>query len=98
MADNDVVAMAKAVMEGADAAAAPETRGQKLWEGMNERMKNAFGFALSLVEPKKGEKIDPNVHGLLAELNLHIREVMYRVTDIANLVDRQDKHGERVSG
>jgi hypothetical protein len=73
-----------------------ETVGGKLYQETNERIKTAFGELLGALQPAKGEKIDPEIHGLLVEINVHLRDAMYRVMDISTLVDRKAAHGDRL--
>jgi len=76
---------------------AEKSRGELIFEDMNERIKGTFLKLLELTSPKEGEKLDPSVQGLLVEVNVKLREAMYRVVDISNLVNRQDQLGERIA-
>lgn len=76
----------------------PETQGGKIYDELNGRLQEAFMVLLKLVQPKAGEKLDPNIQLLLSEVNARLRSAMYRVTDIATLVDRGTKSGERIGG
>lgn len=74
----------------------PKSRGEVIYDEMNSRIKGTFEKLMELTQPAKGATLDVNVRGLMAEINSHLRDAMYRVNDIVTLIDRQDKHGDRV--
>jgi hypothetical protein len=72
-----------------------ETKGSILYAKTDGLIKDAFMGLLEVAAPK-GQKMDGNVQQLLAEINTHLRDVMYRVVEVSNLVDRAEKFGDRV--